>query len=350
MASLVAVLAGRFHIRLSSGKGFSGIFLIHHLIYLIFIHHSEGKFNNWNRIQVTKGRSFEGFIYPVNSAHGRRSCDIVLGAIFQFEQDPFEFPSLDVTVSEGTTPKTIKHTWKPWLTMEETYKQRKQREERERQFQRKKRLENARRVYLDFINDPKAFNLGVKYSMIDQMSEELAQYLDMVDCRRILTGMLEFVYDPSTRPEDPVDYFASLTKDRKIDKRELNKARRYLYQLMWKEYEIREEIEKLKTLLNLTSPRDYKPDGTERTEEEKAKYDLARRRYSSMQRDLLIRIRGRTNEEIIKTFTRKPKRIIWAVKEEVKEKQGQVIITFCEEQKKIVKTLKKRSFQEEGVA
>ncbi|BES88973.1 Hypothetical protein NTJ_01780 [Nesidiocoris tenuis] len=173
--------------------------------------------------------------------------------------------------------------------MEETYKQRKQREERERQFQRKKRLENARRVYLDFINDPKAFNLGVKYSMIDQMSEELAQYLDMVDCRRILTGMLEFVYDPSTRPEDPVDYFASLTKDRKIDKRELNKARRYLYQLMWKEYEIREEIEKLKTLLNLTSPRDYKPDGTERTEEEKAKYDLARRRYSSMQRDLLIR-------------------------------------------------------------
>ncbi|CAA9994755.1 unnamed protein product [Nesidiocoris tenuis] len=202
------------------------------------------------------------------------------------------YPTLDelaIGLQAGKWRRKLRGFW-PEATMEETYKQRKQREERERQFQRKKRLENARRVYLDFINDPKAFNLGVKYSMIDQMSEELAQYLDMVDCRRILTGMLEFVYDPSTRPEDPVDYFASLTKDRKIDKRELNKARRYLYQLMWKEYEIREEIEKLKTLLNLTSPRDYKPDGTERTEEEKAKYDLARRRYSSMQRDLLIRL------------------------------------------------------------
>ncbi|CAA9998373.1 unnamed protein product [Nesidiocoris tenuis] len=222
MASLVAVLAGRFHIRLSSGK-------------------------------------------------------------------QREYPQKILWVSrENLSLKTLSDPGRVGYRTSGRKMASKQREERERQFQRKKRLENARRVYLDFINDPKAFNLGVKYSMIDQMSEELAQYLDMVDCRRILTGMLEFVYDPSTRPEDPVDYFASLTKDRKIDKRELNKARRYLYQLMWKEYEIREEIEKLKTLLNLTSPRDYKPDGTERTEEEKAKYDLARRRYSSMQRDLLI--------------------------------------------------------------
>uniref|UniRef100_A0A0A9YES0 Uncharacterized protein n=1 Tax=Lygus hesperus TaxID=30085 RepID=A0A0A9YES0_LYGHE len=159
--------------------------------------------------------------------------------------------------------------------MEESYKTRKEREERERRFQKKKRLENARRAYLEFINDPKPFNLGVQYNMIDQLSEELAQYLDMVDVRRVLTEMLEFVYDPSMRPEDPVDYFAKLTKDRKKDKRELNKARRHLYQLMWKEYDIKDEIAKLRTLLHLTNPREYKPDGTERNEQEKIEFDKA---------------------------------------------------------------------------
>ncbi|XP_014251803.1 golgin subfamily A member 6-like protein 22 [Cimex lectularius] len=105
---------------------------------------------------------------------------------------------------------------------------------------------------------------GCKFPMVEDLAEELSDYFDVIGITKVVTNIYRYFYDPYNRTDDPVGFLKSLVKARKKDQRELHKAKRKWYRLLWKEWEIRDEIAKLRTLLGVLAPEIYTEGGDPR--------------------------------------------------------------------------------------